>query len=91
MSLIWDVRSIEVDDQPEAVIGLNVDTIEITVDGVVTEVNLDFPNATETVQIETPGVQGPPGVKNVYIQTADPAIQYGWGPEQENYIWIPTT
>ena len=44
--------------------------------------------ATGEIGIMTPGPQGEPGVKNVYVQELNPAVQYGWGPEQAGYIWI---
>lgn len=37
--------------------------------------------------IET-GPQGRPGLQNVFVQSNDPAVENGWGPEQTNYIWI---
>lgn len=45
---------------------------------------------TTMMEIATPGVQGAPGVQNLYVQQADPAIQNGWGQEQTNYVWIET-
>lgn len=89
MSLIWDAKSILVDGDSAIAVDLNVATVEVNVALPVTEVSVSVPNSTQTVQVEVPGLRGPAGLKNVYIQAINPAEQYGWGPEETNFIWIP--
>ena len=52
---------------------------------VVTVVDVVVPTATLVVNV--PGVQGPPGLQNVYVQANDPAVEFGWGAEQEGFLW----
>jgi hypothetical protein len=91
MSLVWDVKSLAVDNASDMAVDLNEATIEITQSSAVPVVTLDVPNETQTVQVEVPGLRGPAGLKNVYIQPNNPAVEFGWGPEETNFIWIPTT
>jgi hypothetical protein len=90
MSLVFDAKSITVDGGTSVDVDLNVASIEINAALPVTEVSVEVPNATQTVQVEVPGMRGPAGVKNVYIQPNNPAVEFGWGPEETNYVWIPT-
>jgi len=45
-------------------------------------------NAPQTVSTLTISVPGPQGVKNVYVQSNDPAVEFGWGADQTDFIWI---
>lgn len=89
MSLVWDAKSLLVEGNPELALAQSVATVEITTTLAVPEVTLDVPNSTQTVQVEVPGLQGPPGVQNVFIQPNDPAVEFGWGPEDAGKVWIP--
>jgi hypothetical protein len=91
-NMISDVRTVIVDGTMTATFTQPVASIQINVPPpTAASIILTVPDGPEVIQIATPGVQGPPGVKNVYVQEADPAVQYGWGPEDANKIWIPIT
>lgn len=76
MSTVFDITGISIDDG----------TV-VTLENPVTVVNTTL-NAVESVVVEVPGMQGPPGVQNVYVQENDPAVEFGWGMEEKGYIWI---
>ncbi|HEY6021702.1 MAG TPA: hypothetical protein VIY48_18090 [Candidatus Paceibacterota bacterium] len=66
-------------------ISLDVDLESVTSNNnLVTEVS--------AVEIDLPvsltAQQGPPGVQNLYVQGTNPAVQYGWGPEEAGFIWV---
>lgn len=72
----------------------------ISIETVQTGVSVVVPEVTEIVITTEAGLgpvvkelvtgpQGPAGLQNVYVQTDDPAIEYGWGMEQKDFIWIP--
>lgn len=76
MSTVFDVTGISVDGLTSA-----IDTtpaVDINVDEVL------------TVEVQVPGMQGPPGVQNVFPQSNNPAVEFGWGPEEEGFIWLET-
>lgn len=79
MSTIFEVTSVTVDDNL------------FNISGAAIGFNVTYPIETvDTVTVEVPGLQGPPGLQNVYAQTTNPAIQYGWGVEETGYIWLQT-
>lgn len=45
-------------------------------------------NATQPVTAINIEVPGPQGLKNVYVQSNDPAVEFGWGAAQTDFIWI---
>ena len=81
MATVFDVDaiSIEAEDETQVVSGIAIDeTVTIT------------PTPATIVQVTTEGPQGPPGLQNVYIQSNDPAVEFGWGPEEEGFVWLQT-
>lgn len=87
MSTILDAASIAIADRPLAAVGRIPQSITLTVPKGITSVGITVPDIHKTVDLSVPGVQGPPGLKNVYVQQNNPAVQFGWGPEQEGFIW----
>lgn len=69
---IFGVEEIVITDATSAPLDITVDVTEV-----VTEVN-----------VEVPGVQGPPGLQNVFVGTAAEVAALGWGPEEADHIWI---
>ena len=89
MGLISEVAQMSVDGSPNITVGTGaIQTIEIIDTQQIPETEIIVPATTQVVEVEVPGVQGPPGVQNVYIQENNPAVQYGWGPEETGYVWI---
>lgn len=66
----------------------NIDTIQFVDAFTVPDVELNLDQTVDLIEVTVQGPQGPPGLQNVFVQTENPALQYGWGPEQENYIWL---
>lgn len=89
MSTVFDVTSIVVDGGTPAAFDTAIDTVTISDVTTTPSVTISNPETVDVVNIEVPGMQGPPGLKNVYIQSENPATQYGWGIEETNFIWIP--
>lgn len=86
MSTVFDVSGVNVADEFSTAFSSGIDSIEITDGTSFPSVTLTVPEDVETLTVEVPGVQGPPGLQNVYIQSDDPSS--GWGPEQAGYVWI---
>ena len=79
MSTIFDIAQVTVDDNLFDITGVSIGF------------STTFPIVTtDSIIVEVPGLQGPPGLQNVYAQTANPATQYGWGVEETGYIWLQT-
>lgn len=91
MSTVFDVTSVIVDGGNPAIFDTAIDTVTISDVTTTPSVTIDSPETVDVVTVEVPGMQGAPGVKNVYVQEANPATQYGWGVEETDYIWIPIT
>lgn len=91
MSTIYDVDAVAVNDAPASSFSVALDNIAVEYDPAVTNINLNVDATPQTVQIETAGPQGPPGLKNVYVQPNDPAVEFGWGMAQKGFIWIEAT
>jgi hypothetical protein len=90
VSTVFDVSGISIDGGSVLAVDANVDTVTISDVTTVPNVTISVPEEIESAIVEVPGIQGPPGLQNVYIQPNDPAVEFGWGPEQTNYIWIQT-
>jgi hypothetical protein len=94
MSTVFDVEGIFVEGESSVAIDSAIDTITITDAMAVQNVTLDVPQELETTVIQVPGIQGPPGVQNLYVQSDDPRKDGNgntiWGTEKTNYIWIQT-
>ena len=88
MSTVFDADTITIDN--ETVINLvnSVQSITITDAGIIPDVTLNVATVVDTLQIEVPG---PQGVQNVYVQSNDPAVEYGWGANEAGFIWIETS
>ena len=88
MSSVFDIGSVQVDTHPEVVLGVVPTNIDIEMETDVTNIEIVDNTDVEVVEVQVPGPQGPPGLKNVYIQENDPSVEYDWGMEQAGYVWI---
>ena len=88
MSTVFDVTSITIDDGAPLGLSAGVDNVSISVVNVVETVTVSTPDPVDSAMVEVPGMQGAPGVKNVYVQLANPAVANGWGMAEKGYIWI---
>jgi len=89
MSTVLEVTSVTVDADTSTtftVEGVESVTIADAISPVT--VTIDATDVVSEINVQVPGMQGPPGLQNVYVQPNDPAIEFGWGPEEAGYIWI---
>lgn len=91
MSSLFDVTGIAVDEGQFVALIDGIQQVTVQVDQPVSTVTITADSGPEVLQIEVPGPQGPPGLQNVYIQTNDPSIEYSWGMDEKDFIWIQTT
>jgi hypothetical protein len=83
MGLIKDVTSISIDQGADVIIGTGaVEQIIIDDATIAEEIVLNVTSNPEIVEITTVGPQGPPGLKNVYVQSTAPTSP------NLNDIWI---
>jgi hypothetical protein len=94
VSTVFDVTGVAVDGGTSVAIDSGIDSITLTDDTTAPNVTIDVPQELESIVVEVPGIQGPPGVQNLYVQSDDPSKDGNgntiWGTEQTNYIWIQT-
>ena len=90
MGLISDVTSFEVDQVGEVSIVSNMTVIDIDDAFAIPNIDLQEDAGPEFIEIQTEGPPGPPGLQNVYPQSTNPAVQYGWGLEETGFIWLQT-
>jgi hypothetical protein len=89
VSLIFDAKSITVDaDEPIEFSMPGIRNVDVSIDNPVTKVEVNVPNTVSEVAVEVPGLQGAPGLQNVYIRDTSPAIDFGWGMNEKDYVWI---
>jgi hypothetical protein len=88
VSTVYDATELTVDNETVLDLTNSVTTVTISDVTTVPDLTIDVANTVDTVQVEVPG---PQGVKNVYVQSNDPAVEYGWGANQANFIWIETS
>lgn len=91
MSTVWDVTGITVDEASPLTLNTDIDAVTITIDSDIESVTLTVPEEVESTTVEVPGMQGPPGVQNMYVQTVNPATQdpeNPWGMDEKGFIWI---
>jgi hypothetical protein len=91
MSLMADVANITIQDRPMMAVGRVPQSMTITVPRDSLNIEVTVPQRAAHIDINVPGPQGPPGLKNVYVQQNNPAVEFGWGPEQEGFIWARIT
>lgn len=89
MSTVFDAAAIVVDGSTSA-LQPAVSTVNVVVSQTIQSVNLTVPNTTSAIEVQLPGVQGPPGLQNVFVQSNDPAVEFGWGMEEKGFIWAQT-
>lgn len=64
---------------------LEPEVVEIVRPSEITTLTVPEANVPEVLQIDVPGLQGPPGVQNVYVgPTPPPSPEVGW-------IWVDTS
>jgi hypothetical protein len=78
MSTVFDVDSIVIEEEGEVPVTVLLETPTVT----------DDVTGFEVVEIEVPGLQGPPGDQMIYPQPTSPAIEYGWDEDDAGKIWI---
>ena len=89
MSTVFDVTGVTIDaDVSTSFTVAGVESVTIADVTAPVSVTIDATDVVSGVAVEVPGMQGPPGLQNVYPQLANPALQYGWGPEEAGFIWI---
>jgi hypothetical protein len=88
VSSVWDVETLIVDESEPVAFSNQVESITIAVESDIETVTLTVPEEVDSVNVEVPGMQGAPGLQNVYVQLNDPAVEFGWGMAEKGYIWI---
>lgn len=86
MSTVFDVTGISVDGGATTALIAGVDQVTITDATSIPNVTVSVPDPVDTVTVEVPGIQGPPGLQNVFVSSTDPSA--GWGAAQTGFIWI---
>jgi hypothetical protein len=87
MGLITDVTELQIDSDDPIAVASSTTTITIQDAFVAPDVTITPSPGPEIIQIQVAGPQGAPGLQNVYVQENDPAVEFGWGPEEEGFIW----
>lgn len=92
MSTVFDVESVSIIEDTTTTFLDGVDSVTITDATTWPSVTIDVPADMPAAIVEVPGVQGAPGLQNVYAQLADPSKdELGntiWGAEETGFIWI---
>lgn len=91
MSSVLEVTAISVAGAPAVTVGVGTTNVQVTNAMTIPSVDITVPSPIQTVAVEVPGMQGPPGLKNVYVQWVDPSTEdpeNPWGPEEAGFIWI---
>jgi hypothetical protein len=86
VSTVFDVTAITVDGGTPIVASADVDVITISDVTTAPSIVIDQPDTVQSVTVEVPGIQGPPGLQNVFVGPDDPSA--GWGMAQKGFIWI---
>ena len=90
MSTVFDVNALTVNGSGTTSMGTSITDIVITDATIVPNVDIIVNSEVESIEVQVPGPQGPPGLQNVYVGPTDPSVLYGWGPEETDFIWIRT-
>ena len=88
MGLISDVTNLEIEGEDTISIAAAVSSITIQDAFVVPDITVTPFSGPEIIEVQVAGPQGAPGLQNVYIQSNDPAVEFGWGAEEEGFVWI---
>jgi len=89
VSTVHDVTGFTVDGDTSTSFSVQgVEEVSFVVDNEPVSVTVQADEPITQVNIEVPGIQGPPGLQNVYPQLNSPAVEYGWGMEEAGFIWI---
>ena len=91
MSTVFDVTSVEVQADTNTVFAVDsVQSVTISDDMTPVSVTVDATDVVSQVNVEVPGIQGPPGLQNVHVGLTNPATIPGeeWGMAEKGYIWI---
>lgn len=88
MTSLLDVTSVSVADGQDVPVSASVAQVTVTLQDGPSQIVLQPATGPQIVEIQTPGTQGAPGLKNVYVQHNDPAYEFGWGVQETNFIWI---
>ena len=85
MSLHSDAATLTISNAAGTDVGgsLTSPNITISIPNVTSTLEVYVPTGPDTVEIQVPG---PQGLQNVYVQSANPATQYGWGAAQAGFI-----
>jgi hypothetical protein len=97
MSTVFDVTSVIINADTALTASVDaIDTATITDAMEPVTVSIDATEVVSQVAVQVPGLQGPPGLKNVYVSPAseDPSKDSNgvtiWGLAEKDYIWIKT-
>lgn len=88
MGLISDVTDLEIEGEDTISIAAAVSSITIEDAFAVPDITITPFAGPEILEVQVAGPQGPPGLQNVYIQSNDPAVEFGWGAEEAGFVWI---
>lgn len=88
MSTVFDVDQISVAGGSSTSFQTSVTEVTIINAFQTPSVSIEAQTSSPVVQVEVPGMQGPPGLKNVYVQSTSPAAEHGWGEDEKGFIWI---
>lgn len=86
MSTVFDVTAVTVDSGAPIAAAADVDVITISDVTTAPSIVIDQPDTVQSVMVEVPGLQGPPGLQNVFVGPDNPSA--GWGMAQKGFIWI---
>jgi hypothetical protein len=82
MASVNDIAVVDVGEEgPSVLFDADALTVSVTQPSNVSMVEITVPDDISTLTVETPGVQGPPGVQNLFVSDtapADPEIGWVW-------------
>jgi hypothetical protein len=82
MSTVFEVTSVSVDGGAASTFDAGIDTITIENAFDTPNVTISTPQDVEIVEVQVPGIQGPPGLQNVFVSDTAPSTP------TLNDIWI---
>lgn len=88
MGLISDVTAVEIDGGSPVPFDVSNPVIEIQDTTTPPSISIQVEATSQIVEVQVAGPQGPPGLQNVYPQTNDPSVEFGWGPEEAGFVWL---
>jgi hypothetical protein len=87
MGLITEVTVLDIEGEDPIAVSASITDIVVQDAFVAPDLTLTPATGPEIVEVQVAGPQGPAGLQNVYVQENDPAVEFGWGAEEEGFIW----